>query len=286
MQNTSDGSRGSPRQGLAHEGGSSEFLGGMSSFNNARGTFRKRMNALNNDGLSLREKQDLRDQLKNVKEVIDPNRSVSIHSRYFVCIVESSNDQCHYSSMTSSFRSEKKFVLADEFHHLFTYSPHLLPLMSIQVFSKYLLTTLFVAQGAIFEIKNSAHYEGGQFTTTDYIPKQPVMEHLQRMEKRHQDKVALYKQYTLDLKEKYHKFEVESQRHYANIIKKHQQQTDQIISDKEDLVEQMRHAKEQSLDELNVLRARLYKAKAEGVSNCLQIFSTSIRAVGNLNPVL
>lgn len=173
MQNTSDGSRASPRQGMALEGGSSEFLGGMTSFNNARGTFRKRMNALNNDGLSVREKQDLRDQLKNVKEVIDPNRS-----------------------------------------------------------------------GAIFEIKNSAHYEGGQFTTTDYIPKKPVMEHLQQMEKRHLDKVALYKQYTLDLKEKYQKFECESQRHYANIIKKHQQQTDQIISDKEDLVEQMRQAKE------------------------------------------
>lgn len=62
----------------ALEGGSAE-MGGMASFNNARGTFRKKMSVLNNDGLSMREKQDLRDQLKNVKEVIDPNRSVSIH---------------------------------------------------------------------------------------------------------------------------------------------------------------------------------------------------------------
>lgn len=74
----------------------------------------------------------------------------------------------------------------------------------------------------------------------------------------------MYKQYTLDLKEKYHKFEVESQRHYANIIKKHQQQTDDIINNKEDLLQQMKENKEQSLDELNLLRAKLYKARAEG----------------------
>jgi len=74
----------------------------------------------------------------------------------------------------------------------------------------------------------------------------------------------LYKQYTLDLKEKYHKFEVESQRHYANIIKKHQQQTDDIINNKEALLQQMKESKEQSLDELNLLRAKLYKARAEG----------------------
>lgn len=76
----------------------------------------------------------------------------------------------------------------------------------------------------------------------------------------------MYKQYTLDLKEKYHKFEVESQRHYANIIKKHQQQTDDIINNKEALLQQMKESKEQSLDELNLLRAKLYKARAEGVS--------------------
>ena len=92
------------------------------------------------------------------------------------------------------------------------------------------------------------------------------MEHLKRVELRHNEKVQLYKQYTIDLKEKYHKFEVESQRHYANIIKKHQQQTDEIINNKEALLQQMKESKEQSLDELNLLRAKLYKAKAEGVS--------------------
>ena len=90
------------------------------------------------------------------------------------------------------------------------------------------------------------------------------MEHLKRVEMRHNEKVELYKQYTIDLKEKYHKFEVESQRHYANIIKKHQQQTDDIINNKEALLQQMKQSKEQSLDELNLLRAKLYKARAEG----------------------
>lgn len=56
----------------------------------------------------------------------------------------------------------------------------------------------------------------------DYIPKEPVMEHLKKVEMRHNQKVQQYKQYTLDLKEKYREFEVESRRHYADIIKKHQ----------------------------------------------------------------
>ena len=49
-----------------------------------------------------------------------------------------------------------------------------------------------------------------------------------------------------------------------SIIKKHQQQTDDIINNKEALLQQMKDSKEQSLDELNLLRAKLYKAKAEG----------------------
>lgn len=36
------------------------------------------------------------------------------------------------------------------------------------------------------------------------------MEHLKKVEMRHNEKVQLYKQYTLDLKDKYMKFEVES----------------------------------------------------------------------------
>ena len=46
----------SQRGSAAFEGGAADITGGMASFNNARGTFRKRMNVLNNDGLSLREK--------------------------------------------------------------------------------------------------------------------------------------------------------------------------------------------------------------------------------------
>lgn len=38
----------------ALEGGNAE-IGGMTSFNNTRGTFRKKMSGLNNDGLSMRE---------------------------------------------------------------------------------------------------------------------------------------------------------------------------------------------------------------------------------------
>ena len=83
---------------------------------------------------------------------------------------------------------------------------------------------------------------------------------------RHNEKVAQYKQYTLDLREKYHKFEIESQRHYANIIKKHQEQTDDIITSKETLVKEMRANKKQSEDELRKLQAKLYTARAEGVS--------------------
>jgi len=40
----------------AFEGGAADAVGGMLSFNNTRGTFRKRMSVLNNDGLSMREK--------------------------------------------------------------------------------------------------------------------------------------------------------------------------------------------------------------------------------------
>lgn len=39
--------------------------------------FKKRMSFMNNDHLSQREKLDLKEQLRNVKEVIDPSRDVS-----------------------------------------------------------------------------------------------------------------------------------------------------------------------------------------------------------------
>lgn len=67
----------SSQRNCALEGGNAD-VGGMTSFNNTRGTFRKKMSVLNNDDLSMREKQDLRDQLQNVKEVVDPNRSGAV----------------------------------------------------------------------------------------------------------------------------------------------------------------------------------------------------------------
>lgn len=84
------------------------------------------------------------------------------------------------------------------------------------------------------------------------------------------EKMELYKQYTIDMSEKQQKFEEESQRHFANTIKKHQEQTEQILNDKDALVQLMVQNKDKSMDELNSLRARLYRAKAEGVSsNCI-----------------
>ena len=80
------------------------------------------------------------------------------------------------------------------------------------------------------------------------------------------EKVKLYKQYTIDMSEKQQKFEEESQRHFANTIKKHQEQTEQILKNKDTIVELMVQDKNKSMDELNSLRARLYRAKAEGVS--------------------
>lgn len=84
------------------------------------------------------------------------------------------------------------------------------------------------------------------------------------------EKVQLYKQYTIDMSEKQQRFEEESQRHFGNTIKKHQEQTEKILADKDALVQLMINNKNRSMDELNLLRAGLYKAKAEGVSELLQ----------------
>jgi hypothetical protein len=78
------------------------------------------------------------------------------------------------------------------------------------------------------------------------------------------DKVELYKQYTIDMSDKQIKFEEESRRHFTNTIKKHQEQTESILNNKDNLVNLMVQNKDKSMDELNSLRARLYRAKAEG----------------------
>lgn len=83
---------------------------------------------------------------------------------------------------------------------------------------------------------------------------------------RQTDRMELYKQYTIDMSAKQKKFEEESQRHFCNTIKKHQQQTEQILNNKDQLLHIMKLSKDQSMSDLNILRARLYMAKAQGVS--------------------
>ena len=83
---------------------------------------------------------------------------------------------------------------------------------------------------------------------------------------RQSEKMELYKKYTIDMSVKQQKFEEESQRHFCNTIKKHQQQTETILSNKDQLINLMKLSKDHSMDDLNVLRARLYMAKAQGVS--------------------
>ena len=55
----------SQKSNATFESGSTE-IASVISFNNTRGTFRKNLSKLNNDVISKREKQDLKDQLKNL----------------------------------------------------------------------------------------------------------------------------------------------------------------------------------------------------------------------------
>lgn len=114
-----------------------------------------------------------------------------------------------------------------------------------------------------------AAQQDGTENTVDYIPRRPVMDHLSRLEAKHSEKVQQYKKYALDLKAKYREFELESHKHYALIIKKLQRTKDDIITNKESLIEEMTSAKDKAKDELNLLRAKLFKAKEAGVSTLL-----------------
>ena len=76
-----------------------------------------KLRSLNNDNLSIREKADLKTQLKNVKEVLDPTK-----------------------------------------------------------------------EGAVFEIGTSVQHEK-EPKTTEYIPKEPVMEHISRLEAKHAERI-------------------------------------------------------------------------------------------------
>lgn len=72
--------------------------------------------------------------------------------------------------------------------------------------------------GTVFSIKNEA--PDVPFNKVEYIPKGPVMEHLRMLEEKQREKEEKYKKYAIDLKQKYSKFEYESQKHYAEILKR------------------------------------------------------------------
>lgn len=92
-------------------------------------------------------------------------------------------------------------------------------------------------EGAVFEIKNQVPEVG--FKTVDYVPKQPVMEYLNSIEGKHKNKIDQYKNYALNLKERYQKYETESSRHYSNVIKRHQRSTDDLIAKKEEMLHEL-----------------------------------------------
>jgi len=114
----------------------------------------------------------------------------------------------------------------------------------------------------VFDIKNLAPEV--PYEKVEYIPKAPVIEHLKNLEAEQADKVAKYKQYAIDLKSKYQKFEFEAQRHYAQILKKHQKQTDELLSKKEDMFYKLKVDNEEAEKELVNMRNKLYKAQQEG----------------------
>lgn len=69
------------------------------------------------------------------------------------------------------------------------------------------------------ELKSSLQEVG--FKTVGATSNQPVMEYLNNIEAKHRNKIDQYKNYAMSLKERYQKYENESQRHYADVIKKH-----------------------------------------------------------------
>ena len=86
------------------------------------------------------------------------------------------------------------------------------------------------------------------------------------MEKQHREREGKYKNYTMQLKERFKTFESESQKHYASVIKKMKHETDELLLLKEDMLFKMKDKAKEAEDELNLIRAQLYKAKKLGVS--------------------
>lgn len=77
----------------------------------------------------------------------------------------------------------------------------------------------------------------------EYIPKQPAIEHLNALHHQHKEREEKYKAYAQALKNKYATFEIESQRHYRDIIKRHQKDTDQLLSKKDEILYELKKQK-------------------------------------------
>lgn len=48
----------------------------------------------------------------------------------------------------------------------------------------------------------------------DFIPKQPVMDHIEKMKKKNKEKVDKYKSFAIEIKNKYKQANDESKKHY------------------------------------------------------------------------
>ena len=82
-----------------------------------------------------------------------------------------------------------------------------------------------------------------------------------------------YKAYATALKGKYATFEIESQRHYRDIIKRHQKDTDQLLVKKDEILYELKKQKQTAEkekkdkeNELNEMITKWQKAKIAGVS--------------------
>ena len=91
----------------------------------------------------------------------------------------------------------------------------------------------------------------------ELIPKAPAIAHIKKIEQMHKEKVMMYKTYALTLKDRYQKFESESQRHYANIIKKQQKVTDDMLKKKEDMLTELEQANKKAQDDLKEMKEKM-----------------------------
>ena len=74
----------------------------------------------------------------------------------------------------------------------------------------------------------------------EYLPKKPIIDHLEKLKIQNEEKQKKYKQYALDLKVKYKKYETESQQKYEKYMDKTKQQTNILFTQKEDMFYQLK----------------------------------------------